>query len=555
MREKILNKIKEMLAELGLPSVAVKLDFPEDFAHGAYTTNVAMALGKQVGEKPVDLAEKIAGKLRSNLPAGVGEVKVALPGFINFFLTSEFLASVVSEVNQAGKNYGLNNSRVGQKIIIEYTDPNPFKEFHIGHLMSNTIGEAFSRLVETSGAEVKRACYQGDVGMHVAKTIWFLRSQKLKDESEKWGVEELGSAYVTGSKAYEENDVAKKEIIEINKKVYDRSDEEINKLYDWGRKVSLEYFETIYQKLGTKFDFYFFESETGKFGGQLVKENLGKVFEKGENDAVIFPGEKYSLHTRVFINSEGLPTYEAKELGLAKIKYDKYPYYLSVVVTGNEINEYFKVLLKALSLIYPDLAVKTKHQSHGMLRLPSGKMSSRSGNVITAEMLIEEAKTMARGNEQVAIGAIKYAILRQAPGKNIIFDMAQALSLEGDSGPYLQYALVRAQAVLSKARENFLHDLPFDGPVPSPAKFVDGALEQLLLQYPEVVARAEKELAPQHLTTYLTALASEFNAFYAKEKILDAGPASIYRIPLTQAVAQVLHNGLTLLAIPIPEKM
>ncbi len=550
MKTQIKESLKKVLAELNLPVAEIKIDFPEDFNHGAYTTNVAMALAKQVGEKPIDLAEKIAGKLRSNLlargggPEGVSEVKVASPGFINFFLTPEFLASVVSEVNQAGKSYGLNQSRVGQKVILEYTDPNPFKEFHIGHLMSNTIGEAFSRLVEASGAEVKRACYQGDVGMHVAKAIWGARGKNLS-------VKELGEAYVAGSKAYEENEEAKKEIIEINKKVYDRSDEEINKIYDWGRKVSLDYFETIYQKLGTKFDFYFFESETGKFGAELVKENVGQVFEAGENGAVIFSEQKSGLHTRVFINSEGLPTYEAKELGLAKIKYDKYPYDLSVVVTGNEINEYFKVLLKALSLIYPELAAKTKHHSHGMLRLPTGKMSSRAGNVISAEALIDEAKTMVRDNEEVAIGAIKYAILRQAPGKDIIFDMEKSLSLEGDSGPYLQYALVRARAVLKKAQDNDLHQLTENGP----AEFVHGPLEQLLLQYPEVVARAQTELAPQHLVTYLTSLAGAFNAFYAKETIVDQTPASVYRTSLTQAVAHVLHSGLTLLAIPTPEKM
>ena len=141
--------------------------------------------------------------------------------------------------------------------------------------------------------------------------------------------------------------------------------------------------------------------------------------------------------------------------------------------------------------------------------------------------------------------------MRQAPGKNIIFDLAQALSLEGDSGPYLQYALVRAQAVVKKADETIFSGFILN----DSTEFLNGPLEQLLFRYPDMMARAEKELAPQYLITYLTALASEFNAFYAKEKILDTGPASVYRLALTQAVAQVLHNGLTILAIPIPEKM
>ncbi|MEK6884360.1 MAG: arginine--tRNA ligase, partial [Nanoarchaeota archaeon] len=345
----------------------------------------------------------------------------------------------------------------------------------------------------------------------------------------------------------------------------DQSDAPINALYKVGRKLSLDYFETIYQRLGTKFDFYFFESESGPVGRQLVNEHLdaklpngslaspASIFEKSDG-AIIFRGEKYGLHTRVFLTKENLPTYEAKELGLAKIKFDRYPYDESIVITGNEINAYFGVLLKALELVYPDLASKTKHVGHGMLRLPTGKMSSRVGNVITAEQLLTEVKTnierkMSDRNfsapgreatmEAVALGAIKYSILRPAPGRDVIFDLNQSISFEGDSGPYLQYTLVRARAVLEKAAAAGIQ-AEFEKEIEP-----TGALEHRLIHFGATAARAASDFAPHRLVNYLTELSSLFNSYYALTKIIEPeNPQTSYRVALTAAVAQVLTNGL-----------
>src|SRR5690606_17532830 len=251
----------------------------------------------------------------------------------------------------------------------------------------------------------------------------------------------LGKAYVIGNEAYESDTEAKKEIEAINKKIYDGSDDAVNTVYEEGREESLKYFEEIYKRLNASFDYYFFESETAPIGKKIVEENMGTVFEMSDG-AVVFKAETRdpSLHTRVFVNSKGVPTYEAKDLGNAKNKYDHYPYDLSVIVTGNEIKDYFRVVLAAMKEVLPDLAKKTKHLSHGMLRLSTGKMSSRTGNIITAEELIEQVKEKVKGEEEVAIGAIKYMILRQAIGSDIIFDIEKSVSTEGDSGVYLQYA-------------------------------------------------------------------------------------------------------------------
>jgi arginyl-tRNA synthetase len=558
MKEILQKEIEKILIDLGAKDLNVSVVHSVYFDKGDYTTSVAMVHGKELGKNPMDLAEEIKKellskeKIRAKELSNISKIEVVKPGFINFFFTPEYFSERLEELkNGEVKNKIFNN----QKVIIEYTDPNPFKEFHIGHLMPNVIGEAISRIIEKNGAEVQRANYQGDVGLHVAKAVWSMKKGT-----------DLMSAYAEGHKAYEENEDAKKEIIEINKKIYSKSNDEINNLYESGRQKSLLYFEVMYQILGTKFDHYFFESEVADFGKETVLKNIGKVFEESDG-AVVFKGENYDkkLHTRVFVNKEGLPTYEAKELGLAKLKYDTYPYDTSIVITGNEINEYFKVLLKAMSLVFPELAQRTKHISHGMLRLPEGKMSSRTGNIITAESLITKVtetvlEKMKDGEipesergvvaETIAIGAIKYSILRQAIGGDIIFDFDKSISFEGDSGPYLQYATVRANSILKKA-EGLVEISSI-----KPENWETTKLEKMLDKCWDVLERSGRELAPHYLVTYLTELAGEFNSFYASNKIIDeSDPLSAYRLAITRTFVVWMNGGLNLLGIKVPEKM
>jgi len=547
IREELKKAIKEAISVLGFEIEDIHLEHPADLSYGDYSTNVAMVLGKVNSRNPKELAQEIADKISEN--KSIEKVEVAGAGFINFYLSQEFFTESIKEILKEKDKWGSNGSLKKQKIIVEYTDPNPFKEFHIGHLMSNAVGESISRLVEFSGARVVRANYQGDVGLHVAKAIF--GKQKNPEMP-------FGDAYAYGSQNYEDN---KDEIKEINKKVYEKSDESINKLYDEGRKVSLEHFEEIYKKLGTKFDEYFFESETGPKGYKLVEENIGKIFEESDG-AVIFKGEDVGLHTRVFLNSEGLPTYEAKDLALAKIKSKRFDYDKSIVITGNEIKEYYKVILEVMKQIFPELAEKTKHVPHGMLRLPSGKMSSRTGDVITGESLIDEVQARvfnkmndlsienkAQISEQIAIGAIKYSILKQSAGKDIIFDMDKSLSFEGDSGPYLQYSHTRASAVLEKAKKGKIKT-SFKTNLTETIE-----LEKLLYRFRDVVERANMEYEPHYVTTYLTELASAFNSFYAKEKIVDDSNTAPYKVALTEAFKITMKNGLWLLGIKTPERM
>jgi arginyl-tRNA synthetase len=544
------------------------VEFPADVKFGDYSSNVAMVLAKKIGKNPKILAGEIVEKIKGNKSEIFEKVEVAGPGFINFYLSNKYFGEVLKEVLEKGDDFGKNDKYKNQKVMVEYTDPNPFKVFHIGHLMSNSIGESISRVVANSGAQVIRACWQGDVGLHVAKAIWGMK-EKIKNQKlniKNLGVKDWGEAYVLGSERYESDDLIKKEINLVNKEIFDKSNNDLNVLYDAGRKVSLEHFEEIYKKLGTKFDHYFFEGIEGRDGVKIVEDNLGKVFERSEG-AIVFKGENYGLHTRVFINSEGLPTYETKELGLNKAKFEKEKDLIkSIIITGNEQNDYFKVLLKVLEIVLPEIGEKTKHIGHGMLQFSTGKMSSRKGNVMTGESLIEQIEDMVSekikdsnfNSEEkekiktaVAVGAIKYSILKQSIGGNIIFDFNKSVSFEGDSGPYLQYSYARANSVLGKGKNfGFKNDSGVIG-----EECV--AVVRFLERFKEVAKRAEEETEPHHIVTYLIQLAGLFNNFYANNQVVDLAnkEKTKERLSIVKAFSIVMKNGLNLLAIPVLDKM
>jgi len=580
IKQKIKNLIKEALKNLKIESKEILLEHPLDLEMGDYSTNVAMVYAKQLKISPKDLVEKIVAEISKNLPAEIDEVEIAGVGFINFYLSREFFVKKIEEI-LGNKNFGGNDLLAGQKIMIEYTQPNPFKPFHIGHLMSNSIGESLSRLFEINGAKVIRANYQGDIGLHVAKAVYQILKDKkdiisstiLDNLSLSEKAEYIGECYAKGNEAYEKDEnttaetgQAKKEIDILNKKIYEKSDEEINEIYDWGRKITLEAFEGIYKILGTNFNYYFFESEMAPIGEKIVQENIGKIFEKS-NGAIVFHAEKYDpkLHTRVFINSQGLPTYETKELGLTETKFEKEKLDISVVITAQEQEEYMKVVKKALEIINPEIASKMKHIVHGMLRFATGKMSSRKGNVITGESLIQDSraeifkKIEDRGfdedeKEQVAswvgVSALKYSILKQSIGGDIIYDFEKSISFEGDSGPYLQYSYARAKSILEKAK--------MDEIVPS---FIDVPeeiyeIEKLIYRFPEIVLHSAENYQSHHIANYLIELARAYNIYYGNTKIIDKDDiTSPYKVALTEAFSIVMKNGLYLLGIQAPERM
>ncbi len=570
MKNTLEQIVKNALKNLDIEAESVVLEHPAEIVNGDYSTSAALAYAKAAQINPRALAEKIVAEIEKNKPAEIEKIEIAGPGFINFYLSKDFFGNSIKEIEQAPK-WGSNTSSSGKKVMVEYTDPNPFKPFHIGHLMTNAIGESIARIFEYSDANVVRANYQGDVGLHVAKSIWALLKNGKGDTSLSIEAQAqyIGRCYTEASTAYDEDEKTKAEIDAINKKVYERSDEQINELYDWGRKVTLDAFETLYKTLGTKFspNCYFFESVMAPIGKKVVEENTGKVFTESDG-AIVFKAEEHNpkLHTRVFITKQGLPTYEAKEIGLTITKFTQENPDTSIVVTAIEQGPYMEVVQKAISLIHPDYESRMKHVTHGMMRFAHGKMSSRKGNVITGESLLNDSYELVKERlaeremtdeqkeivaHQIGISAIKYTILKQQLGGNIIYDEEKSVSFEGDSGPYLQYTAVRSNSILEKAKR--------EGIEPNyalPENWETTSLEKYLYRFPEVVLLAYQKLEPHGTATYLGELASTFNSFYAQQQVVDATDASSpYRVALVESFLKTMKNGLYLLGIEVPEKM
>lgn len=571
------QEIYTLLHKAGEAVIGSKLDFtlvhPENSAHGDYAANLALVGAKIAGKNPRALAEEIKAYCEKQQHPAIAKIEIAGPGFLNITLTKDKVVEILHDAIDS-ESFGKlpkTSALFGKKVMVEYTQPNPFKPFHIGHLMSNTIGESLTRIFEYTGAKVVRANYQGDVGPHVAKAIYVLLKKPipsvLKTVSEKASY--IGTCYAEGN-TYYENEAEpehKQKIDEINRAIYEKSSPEINAVYEEGRKITLEAFEIIYKKLGTKFDHYFFESEMAAIGVGLVNEYLGTVFEESQG-AKVFHGEKFNskLHTRPFISSRGLPLYEAKELGLTLTKFEKENPDLSVTITAVEQADYMRVVTEAVRQIDiregTNYADRMKHISHGMMRLASGKMSSRKGNVVTGESMIADAEALVGEKvkernytsdeereivEMVAAGAIKYSVLRSAPGSDCVYDPEKSVSFEGDSGPYLQYAVVRARSVLEKAGVVKADNINLPETLPEVAR--------MITYFPNVVEHAYHEFGPHLIAEYLIRLASAFNAFYAHNKILEEGENQAFRLMLTQAFGKTMEKGLWLLGIKVPHRM
>ncbi len=569
MNKKIQEQIEKLLEKAGVKMIG-ELTVPPKSEMG----DVALpcfGLAKKGGVNPVAYAKELAKKLSSEklrVKSSIIDNVKAFGPYVNFFLNAKVLAEDILE-EAAQEKYGQSDLGGNKKILVEFAHPNTHKAFHIGHLRNITTGESLARIFESVGYSVTRVNYQGDVGLHIAKCLW--GTERLPNEYaavRSEGVAEraafLGQAYAKGGVAYEENEQAKEEVAVINAKIYSGADEKVNKLYQETRQWSLDYFNTIYQRVGTKFDRLYFESEVFKRGKEIVFENIKKGIFAESQGAVIFPGEKYGLHNRVFLNSQGLPTYEAKDLALAELQFKEYHPEKIFHVVGKEQTEYFRVLFKALEFVLPKSRGREVHLDYGWVTLKEGKMSSRTGNVVLGESLIEQVKgkihEQIQGHdvanpeeviEKVAIAAIKYSFLRTGVANDIAFDFNESVSLTGDSGPYLLYMCTRIKSILAKA-----------GVAASAVSFpesISPAEKNLLLSlsnFSGVVARAATEADPSQVAHYLLELAHRFSEFYEACPVLNAEETvKSFRLALVKAVLSVAEKGLYLLGIQTVETM
>ena len=545
-----------------------------------YSSNAPLKLAKQLHKSPMEIAEELikafkdsafeeplrrrastgTTEARDDGPEGVFRKSTSLsatnPGFLNFTLSGEYLSTKIHDLNTDFDNYISSDEYQDQTIICEFSDPNPFKVLHVGHLYTSVVGDAISKLYESAGAKVIRANFGGDVGLHVAKTMYVLQQ---KDPT-TLTIEDIAKCYVKGTALYEEDEQAKQEITQLNKEVYRINAEKLHgtplaDLYWQGRELSYDYFKDFYAHIGLKFDKFYPESSVAQLGLAKVREQLKTGVYEESHGAVIFDGEKYGLHTRVFINREGVPTYETKDVGLIFQKWDDYHFNKSVVITGSEQLEYMKVVLKSVEQYAPELVNRTTHLTHGLVKLPGNvKMSSRKGNFLKAVDVLDMVKTALEEeygstDDIVALSATKYAFLKYKMGGNIIFDPQESVKMTGNSGPYLLYACVRAKKILASldnASEGvFREDI---------IKDAERNLAKKIIEYKYILTTAVHEMAPHKLANYLYELAQEFSRFYEHCPV-QGSDRELERAQLVQAYLSTMTHGLGILNINIPEEM
>lgn len=564
MRDKLADAVRQACqARFGLDIEPALTRTDEQF--GDWATNVALRLAGQIGEKPLGVAEGLSEHLRQKANKLVQEVTVAAPGFINFRLTD---AALFDEANQATRRRLDHYAR--QTIVIETNNPNPFKDLHIGHAYNAIVADTIANLLAAGGAEVRRVSYHGDVGLHVGMSLWAILRQIDNDPARLDTVPAderpafLARAYAEGAAAYQSDTSAKQQIEAHARQSFALDEPVFRQVYETGKNWSFAYFDRTFAALGNRPTVRrYLEREADAAGRQIVEANIGAVFKKSRG-AIVFPAERYGLHTRVFINSRGDTLYEARDLGLMQLKENDFRPHASYIVTANEQKEYFQVVLKAAELTLPKLSGATKHITHGAVKLTTGKMSSRTGEAVNIDWLNDEltraVKARAKSPKTVSaavVGALRYQMLKYRVGGDLIFNTEEAVSLEGNSGPYLQYAHARARSILKKKSEirnlkSETRSLKLETNLNLAAG--ERAMVRKIGQYGDALERAVVELRPHHITTCLYELAQAFNHFYEQNRVLG-DPRQALRLAIVRAYADALEHGLGLLGIPAPERL
>ncbi len=551
----MLNKINGVLNEAiqKVYGQAAKADFIRS-EHCDFASNAAMQLSPKLGLNPREIANQLLSEISTNFM--FSKVEVAGPGFLNIWLNDNQI------IDQLNSDNSIDHTYQNENILLEYSCPNAFKELHTGHLYQTLIGDSIGRIYEYLGAKVFRTSFGGDVGLHAAKCMWGVLEalggqnfDKLTDVEDHAGW--ISQAYIAGSKAYETDEFIKADIDNLNKQIYGLHESgdttsDFARIYFTTRQWSYDYFDKFYYNIRVKaFNKYYPESATSGVGLELVSQNLQDVFEESDG-AVVLTEAKSGLHTRVFVTSAGLPTYETKDLGVIALETEDFDYQKRVVLTGNDQAEYMKVVFKALDLIDPELAARQRHVTNGTVKFADGqKMSSRLGNVTKATDVIESVNSAISANNQavkddMVLGAIKYSLLKSRVGGDIAFDLDKSISTEGNSGPYMQYALARANSLLDKTEKQ--------ASVPQELTGSERQFGLKLTDFDQALGLAVKDFSPHHVISYLYNLAQEFNRFYETNRIIgDEREAA--RLFLVSKYQQILQKGLELVGVPTPTKI
>lgn len=540
-----------------------------------------------VPKRAQEIAEQVKGQI-GNVP-GISRME-AVKGYLNlYFVTSDYAQRVVEEVLASKSDFGRGAPK-DERVMVEYCQPNTHHSFHIGHYRTTILGESLARLTEFAGFETIRASYPGDIGLGVITVLWAY--EKFYKGQEPEGVHERGqwllkiyaeaTAKLEKKESETPEETAQREAYEAERREmyrkWDAGDPHVRELWETTREWSLEEMRDILGMLDVEMDVWFYESEVDEPSKAIVDELLQKGIAEDERPqggpVIVKIDEKLGLtkekyRTAVILRSDGTSLYLTKDLALAKVKFEKYHVDRSIYVVDFRQSLHFQQAFKILELWGFPQAEKCYHLSYGYITLPEGAMSSRRGRVILFKDVYDEAikrvlavESERSGNipeaerekiaKQIGLGALAYSILSVDNNRDIVFDMDEALSFDGHTGPYIQNAHVRANSILKKAGD--VQDQPsFDYEL---TKHEVELIEQIS-RFPNAVQQAANEYRPLVMAAYAYDLANAFHSFYHAVPVLQSEDENIKnaRLGLVAAAKQTIANALRLLDIQAPDVM
>jgi arginyl-tRNA synthetase len=587
MIQKVLERnIAQALRNIGIEvpdhKVGFTVEHPEDLSHGDYATNAALVYAKNAGVSPRDLAVKISAQLTEI--SHISKTDIAGPGFINFHLNPKFFIDAVASILAEKDSFGSNVSGKDKQVLVEYSSPNIAKPFTVGHLRSTVIGDAVANILAFSGYKVIRDNHLGDWGTQFGKQIVALRrwgdSTKIDSIQNENGNEKMKYLVDLYVKFHDEADKEKESgqaSLEDEARAafaaLEKGDLEATALYEKILAVSMEYFAGIYKRLNvspfdTQHGEHFYEAYIPKVMHDLEKANI--LSESEGAKLVFFPkigeGETAKEKYPPFMiqKKDGATLYATRDLATDKWRKEAYGPHITIInEVGIEQSLHFRQLFEVEEMLGYFKKGERIHIPHGFYRFEDGKMSTRKGNVIWLEDIINEAVKRAgdinpETADIVGIGAIKFNDLKRESSQDIIFSWDEMLNLKGDSCTYLQYSYARAMSIVEKAGVAGIdpHVQSAEDALVSGQSRNLSSLEKIMYRFPEVVLRAGVEHQPHYIATYLVELAGTFNTFYGNTVIIDKkNELSSYYVALTLAFATIIKNGLGVLGIAVPEKM
>lgn len=537
--------------------------------------------------------EITANELGAYLQENVADITGfnVIKGFLNLSISEAYWLNLFN--NEVLKpDFGLIPSS-GKKVMVEYSSPNTNKPLHLGHVRNNLLGYSVSELLKANGAEVFKVNLVNDRGIHICKSMLAWQKWSNGETPESSGIKGdhlVGKYYVIFDKEYKKEidtlkeagqteDEAKKNAPLIKEAqamllAWENGDPEVKDLWSKMNGWVYDGFAVTYKNLGVDFDKYYYESNTYLLGKDTVEEGLAKgVFFKKEDGSVWIDLTEDGLDQKLVLRADGTSVYITQDLGTAQMKYDDFAMDESIYVVGNEQDYHFKVLFLILQKLGKTWATGLHHLSYGMVDLPNGKMKSREGTVVDADDLVKEMietakqKTEALGKindfseeeketlyHNIGLGALKYFLLKVEPKKRLLFDPAESIDFQGNTGPFIQYTHARIKSLLSKAGYSAAATTAADLSISK----TELEMIMLLAKYPNEIAIAARGFSPASLANYLYEVAKMFNKFYHEVppiiKEEDAAMRQL-RLNLSAVVAHILKAGMRLLGITVPERM